>query len=74
MPKMDFDAVFGSVKLAVRPAMAADGASLALIEEPVAPESLGQMPFFGGYAEDMLADIGFDVVEDAPRATRTRLA
>jgi hypothetical protein len=74
MAKMDFDAVFGSVKLAVRPAVAADGATIAVIEEPVA-EVAGVMPFFGGYAEDMLADIGFDVVEDtAARGPRTRIA
>ena len=73
MAGMDFDALFGSVKLAVRPAVAADGATIAVIEEPAA-EVAGQMPFFGGFAEDMLADIGFDVVEEAPRTSRARIA
>lgn len=63
-----FDKVFAQVALPVRPAVAADGASLtvsAVTEEaPVATPDA----FFGGYAEDFLADLGFDMMETAPEA------
>ena len=60
-----FEKVFSGVTLPVRPVMAANGASIQLIQEelPVAAEAA----FFGGYAEDMLADIGMDMVDEAPQ-------
>ena len=60
--------LFAGLQLPVLPAMAADGASIRVIQDPVAAMP-GQMPFFGGYAEDMLADIGFDIVDEAPVAS-----
>lgn len=42
----------------------ANGATLQLIEEPV--ETMGEMAFFGGYAEDMLVDMGMEAVDSAP--------
>lgn len=60
-----FDKVFAGLTLPVRPIVAANGASIQLIEEqlPTAAEEA----FFGGYAEDMLADIGMDMVDEAPQ-------
>jgi hypothetical protein len=63
--------LFAGIQLPIKPALAADGASLAVIEEPEAAMP-GQMPFFGGYAEDLLADLGFDVVEDAPMPAKAK--
>lgn len=55
-----FDNVFGSMTLPVRPTVKADGAMIQLIEEEAV--SAESRPFFGGYAEDMLADIGMESV------------
>jgi hypothetical protein len=63
---IDFAAVFGGITLPKSAAGLADGASLQVLEEPQAADM--PMPFFGGFAEDMLADIGFDIVEEAPAA------
>jgi hypothetical protein len=63
MSKTQSSPMFAGVQLPIKPALAADGASIYLIEEPV---STAPLPFFGGYAEDFLADLGFDVVEEAP--------
>ncbi len=63
--------LFAGLQLPIKPAMAADGATLAIIEEPEAAMP-GQMPFFGGYAEDMLADLGFDVVEDVAMPAKAK--
>jgi hypothetical protein len=58
--------------LPVRPAMAADGADIR-IEEIVAEEIVGEA-FFGGYAEDFLADLGLDIVEAMPeKASKTKV-
>ena len=60
-----YDKLFAKVALPVRPETAADGAGLQLIE---APEEVAIVrdAFFGGYAEDFLADLGFDMVEESP--------
>lgn len=58
------DKLFASMVLPVRPDMAADGANIR-IEEIVADDLVGEA-FFGGYAEDFLADLGFDAVDIAP--------
>ncbi len=60
-----FDKVFAGLTLPVRPVVGANGASIQLIEEelPVVAEAA----FFGGYAEDMLADIGMEMVDEAPQ-------
>lgn len=64
--------VFAAIKLPVQPAFAADEATIQLIEE--APVEVVGEPFFGGYAEDFLADLGFDLVDEvvdrAPKAKR----
>lgn|GEM_PF-6730962 len=55
--------LFAQVALPVRPQGGVDGAGVQLIEsadeEPAAREA-----FFGGYAEDLLADLGFDMVDE----------
>lgn len=64
--------VFARIKLPMQLDSAADGADIQLIQE--APVEVVGEPFFGGYAEDFLADLGFDVVDEvadkAPRAKR----
>lgn len=64
--------VFSGVKLPMQLASAADGAEIQLIQEPPV-EVIGE-PFFGGYADDFLADLGFDLVDEvadkAPKAKR----
>ena len=59
-----YDKLFASMLLPVRPDMGADGASIR-IEEIVSEEVVGEA-FFGGYAEDFLADLGLDAVEATP--------
>jgi hypothetical protein len=59
-----YDKLFAGMVLPVRPNMAADGASIR-VEEIVTDEVAGEA-FFGGYAEDFLADLGFDMMEAAP--------
>lgn len=64
--------VFAGVRLPMQLNDAADGASIHLIEE--APVEVVGEPFFGGYAEDFLADLGFDPIDEiadrAPKAKR----
>lgn len=65
--------VLASVTLPQGLVAAADGADIQLIQEP--PVEMVGEPFFGGYAEDFLADLGFDLVEEVnekatPRAKR----
>jgi hypothetical protein len=64
--------IFASVTLPMQLDSAADGAVIQLIEE--APVEVVGEPFFGGYAEDFLADLGFDMVDEvadrAPKAKR----
>jgi hypothetical protein len=62
--------IFNGLVLPVKPALAADSARVALIE--VEQQDAENKPFFGGYAEDMLADIGFDMVEDMPEGVRAK--
>ena len=67
-----YDKLFASMILPVRPAMAADGADIR-IEEIVADEVVGEA-FFGGYAEDFLADLGLDIVDAMPeKAGKTKV-
>ena len=61
--------LLAGVQLPIKPAMAADGATVTRIEEPA---SAGPLPFFGGYTEDFLADLGFDVVEEAPMPAKAK--
>lgn len=62
-----YDKVLASMVLPVQPKMAADGANIR-VEEIVTEEVVGEA-FFGGYAEDFLADLGFDAVDVAPEVT-----
>ena len=41
-----------------------NGAKIELIEEPM--DMVGEAAFFGGYAEDMLVDMGMEAVDSAP--------
>lgn len=61
-----FDKVFAQVVLPVRPAVAADGASISVVEITEETDMVAPEAFFGGYAEDFLADLGFDMMETAP--------
>lgn len=63
-----FDKVFSGIVLPVRPAMAADGANITVVEITEEAEMIAPDAFFGGYAEDFLADLGFDMMETAPEA------
>ncbi len=62
-------ALFASIQLPVKPAMAAQDAMITFHEEPAASVAT---PFFGGYAEDFLADLGLDVAEESPRQSRVK--
>lgn len=68
-----FDKVFGSVVLPIKPEMAADGASIQVFDPQ--PDDGGELPtvpaFFGGYADDLLGDLGFDVAPEGPASVRT---
>lgn len=59
-----YDKLFASMVLPVRPQLAADGANIKI--EEIVVEEIGNEAFFGGYAEDFLADLGFDMMEAAP--------
>lgn len=59
--------LFAQMVLPVHPGVAVDGADIRLVE--MADEAPAREAFFGGYAEDFLADLGFDAVEVAPEAT-----
>jgi hypothetical protein len=61
-----FEGIQLPVKLAARP----DGASLA-VQEITLP-GVEEQAFFGGYADDLLADLGADMLVDepAPRVAR----
>jgi hypothetical protein len=72
MSRTTYEALFTGLQLPVRPAKAATSASIELLEEPVA--ELGATPFFGGYAEDFLADMGLDQVAEAPAPARAKQA
>ncbi len=58
-----YAALFASMTLPVKPAAKVDGASIDLIEEPLADEETAET-FFGGYAEGgLLDDMGFEAVD-----------
>lgn len=61
-----YDKLFANMVLPVRPDMAVDGASIR-VEEIIGEEVTGEV-FFGGYADDFLADLGLDIVESMPTA------
>lgn len=61
-----YDKLFATMVLPVRPDMAADGASIR-VEEIIGEEVAGEA-FFGGYADDFLADLGLDIVDSMPTA------
>lgn len=66
-----FQKVFGTMRLPLKPAMAADGARIDLIEGDAAMlpgMTEEKAPFFGGYAEDFLGDMGFEAVSEAAPA------
>jgi hypothetical protein len=64
-----YDQLFAKLTLPVRPDAAVDGAAIQLIEgEAEAPQSRST-PFFGGYAEDFLGDMGFESVTSSTEAT-----
>lgn len=54
--------IFAGIQLPQGLIASADGALIQVIQEPMAEEAVE--PFFGGYAEDFLADLGFDMVDD----------
>jgi len=66
---MMYDKLFASMILPVQPEFAADGAVIRLedVVAEVAEVGAGES-FFGGYAEDFLADLGLDMLEQAPEA------
>ncbi|PIZ30469.1 MAG: hypothetical protein COY40_04545 [Alphaproteobacteria bacterium CG_4_10_14_0_8_um_filter_53_9] len=72
MDKTKFDNVFGKMILPMKPALAADNAKIEVISGEAAVVQMGasaaeSKPFFGGYAEDFLGDIGFEAVQtEAP--------
>lgn len=68
-----YDKLFASMILPVRPEFAADGASIRV--EEIVTENVVSEAFFGGYAEDLLADLGFDVVEAQaePRVGKSKI-
>jgi len=59
-----YDKLFARIALPVRPA-GVDGADLRLVGDEAEETVAGETPFFGGYAEDLLADLGFDMVDAA---------
>ncbi|MBI1308730.1 MAG: hypothetical protein GC129_02580 [Proteobacteria bacterium] len=56
--------VFADLQLPMQLIGAADGAVIEVVQEPVMDEVAE--PFFGGYADDFLADMGFDLVDELP--------
>lgn len=65
-----YDKLFANLVLPVRPEMAADSASIRV--EEIVSEDVGGEMFFGGYAEDFLADLGLDIVETMPEAATAK--
>lgn len=69
---MMYDKLFASMILPVQPDVVADGAIIRLEEvETTEDEVIGEA-FFGGYADDFLADLGLDVMEQAPEAATAK--
>lgn len=65
--------IFAGIQLPLRPAFSADSAEIRLVEDVVADVTVVE-PFFGGYAEDFLADLGFDMVDELPTKERVKHA
>jgi len=65
-----YDKLFANMILPVRPEMAADGASIRV--EEIVVEEVGSEMFFGGYAEDFLADLGLDILDTVPEAVAAK--
>lgn len=64
--------LFADIQLPIKPMLAADAATIQIVEE--APVEVMVEPFFGGYAEDFLADLGFDMVDELPAKERVKHA
>jgi hypothetical protein len=67
-----YEKLLGSLVLPVKPPVAADGAHIQFIQaaEDDGAELASVPAFFGGYADDLLGDLGFDVApEGAPTRT-----
>jgi hypothetical protein len=63
--KTMYDKLFSGINLPVKPAIAVDGATISVIEEPADIETPDA--FFGGYAEGgLLDDMGFEALPEAP--------
>lgn len=62
------DKLFANIMLPVYPDAPVDGATIHFAEVVEDEAVLGE-PFFGGYADDFLADLGFDLMETAPEET-----
>jgi hypothetical protein len=62
--------LFAQMVLPVRPLERVDGAGITLVE--AVEDEVAVEAFFGGYADDFLADLGFDMMETAPEATPTK--
>jgi hypothetical protein len=72
---MSFDKLFGTMVLPVKPPVAANGASIQVFEaEEDTGDRMGGVPaFFGGYADDLLGDLGFDVAAEEPKSIRSSI-
>jgi hypothetical protein len=69
---MLYDKLFGSVMLPIKPPVVADGAMIQFTQaaEDDGGELASVPAFFGGYADDLLGDLGFDMAPDeAPTRT-----
>ena len=66
---MDRTMILAGLRLPVKPAGGADGAAVQLVQE--LPTEHGVTPFFGGYADDFLADLGMDALPEAPVERRS---
>lgn len=65
-----YDKLFASMILPVQPEFAADGAVIRVEDVAVEESQPGAgEAFFGGYADDFLADLGLDMLEQAPEAS-----
>lgn len=64
--------LFADIHLPLKPLLAADAATIQVVED--APVEAVVEPFFGGYADDFLADLGFDMVDELPSKERVKHA
>jgi hypothetical protein len=65
-----YDKLFATMVLPVRPNMAADSADIRV--EEITEEVVTSEAFFGGYADDFLADLGLDIVETMPEVSAAK--